>query len=68
MADVEQPLLSVAHVTSAGNLVELGDTSGRVISLSTGRSIGLERRGGVYILNMYIADAAAPLPFQRQGA
>ncbi len=68
VAEVEQPLLSVAHLTSAGNLVELGHTDGRVISLSTGRSIALERRGGVYILKMFIADAAAPLPFRRQGA
>jgi hypothetical protein len=68
VADVEQPLLSVAHLTSAGNKVELGHTDGRVINTTTGRSIALERRGGVYILKMYIADAAAPMPFQRQGA
>ncbi len=68
VAEVEQPLLSVAHLTSAGNRVELGHAEGRVVSLSTGRSIALERRGGVYILKMFIADAAAPLPFRRQGA
>ena len=68
VAEVEQPLLSVAHLTSAGNLVQLGDTKGNVVSLSTGRSIALERRGGVYIMRMFIADAAAPLPFGRQGA
>jgi hypothetical protein len=68
VADVEQPLLSVAHLTSAGNKVELGHADGRIVNLTTGRSIALERRGGVYILKMYIADAAAPMPFQRQGA
>jgi hypothetical protein len=68
VAEVEQPLLSVAHLTAAGNRVELGHTDGRVVNLSTGRTIALERRGGVYILKMFIADAAAPLPFRRQGA
>ena len=67
VAEVEQPLLSVAHLTSAGNRVELGHTSGRVVNIKTGRAIALERRGGVYILKMFIPDAA-PLPFRRQGA
>ena len=68
VAEVEQPLLSVAHLTQAGNRVELGHTDGRIVSLSSGRSIALERRGGVYILKMHIADRAAPQPFHRQGA
>ena len=68
VAEVEQPLLSVSHLTSAGNRVELGHTAGRIVNLTTGRSIALERRGGVYILRMFIADGAAQLPFHRQGA
>ena len=68
VAEVEQPLLSVAHLTAAGNRVELGHTDGCVVNLSTGRTIALGRRGGVYILKMFIADGASPLPFRRQGA
>jgi hypothetical protein len=68
VAEVEQPLLSVAHLTSAGNMVQLGDTEGTVVNLTTGRTIALERRGGVYIMRMFIADAVPPLPFRRQGA
>ncbi len=69
VADVTQPLLSVAHLTAAGNRVEFGDTDGRIVHLTTGRSIALEkRRGGIYILKMFIADAVAPAPFRRQGA
>ncbi len=68
VAEVEQALLSVSHLTSAGNLVQLGDTDGNVVNLKTGRAIALERRGGVYIMKMFIPDAAAPLPFGRQGA
>ncbi len=68
VAGVGRPSPSVAHLTSAGHLVELGPTEGRVKNLTTGRTIALERRGGVYILKMFIPDAAAPLPFRRQGA
>ena len=68
VAAVDQPLLSVAHLAAAGNRVELSSTSGRVVNEATGRSIALERRGGVYIMRMYIADGAAPAsaPFRRQ--
>ncbi len=58
----------MAHLTWAGTLVQLGDTDGSGISLSTGRTIALERRGNIYYMKMFIADAAAPLPFRRQGA
>ncbi len=68
VAEVKQPLLSVSQLTSAGNYVQLGDTDGHIVNTSTGRTIGLERRGGVYIMKMFIPDAAAPLPFGRQGA
>jgi hypothetical protein len=68
VAAVDQPLLSVAHLAAAGNRVELSSTSGRVVNEATGRSIALERRGGVYIMRMYMADGAAPAPapFHRQ--
>ncbi len=69
VAEVEQPLLSVSHLTSAGNIVQFGDTDGNIVNRTTGRAIALERRGGVYIMKMWIPDpAAAPLPFRRQGA
>ena len=67
VADVEQPRISVAHLTAAGHRVELGDSDGRVLNLQSGRTIGLERRGGVYIMKMFIADPT-PVPFRRQGA
>jgi hypothetical protein len=69
VAEVEQALLSVSHLTSAGNIVQFGDTDGNVVNRTTGRSIALERRGGIYIMKMWIPDpVAAPLPFHRQGA
>ena len=68
VAPVEQPLLSVAHLTEAGNLVTLGDKDGQVVNVATGRTIALERRGRVYIMKMFIPDPAAQPPFRRQGA
>ncbi len=68
VAPVEQPLLSVAHLTEAGNLVTLGDKDGQVVNVASGKTIALERRGRVYIMKMFIPDAAAQLPFRRQGA
>jgi hypothetical protein len=69
VAEVEQALLSVSHLTSAGNIVQFGDTDGNIVNRTTGRAIALERRGGIYIMKMWIPDpAAAPLPFRRQGA
>jgi hypothetical protein len=50
-------------------MVQLGDTDGAIVNLHTGRPIALERRGGVYIMKMWVPNAAAPLPpFGRQGA
>ena len=68
VAPVEQPLLSVAHLTEAGNRVTLGDKDGQIVNIATGRTIGLERRGRVYIMKMFIPDVTAKPPFQRQGA
>jgi hypothetical protein len=68
VAPVEQPLLSVAHLTEAGNVVTLGDKSGKVVNATTGKTIALERRGRVYIMKMFIPDAVAQPPFRRQGA
>ena len=62
VAQVDQPLLSVAHLTSAGNRVELGHASGRAINLTTRREIALERRGAVYTLRLYIAGGPGPSP------
>ncbi len=59
VAPVEQPLLSVAHLTEAGNRVSLGDKDGEVLNLATGRRIALERRGRVYIITMFHPDDAA---------
>ena len=61
VAEVEHALLSVSHLTSAGNVVELRAEGGRITNAASGRSMALVRRGGVYILPLRVAG------FPRQG-
>mgnify|MGYP002177230780 CR=1 FL=1 len=68
VANVEQPLLSVAHLTTAGNRVELLAHEGRIVNIAAGREIMLEKRGAVYLLKMHVDGEGTPLPFPRQGA
>ena len=62
LADIERPLIAVSALTKAGNTVELYETGGRIIHRS-GKMTNIERRGGTYILRMWVAE-----DFPRQGA
>ena len=64
VAQVEHPLISVAHLAASGNTVELAEAGGRIVNKTTGREIRLLRRGGVYILQMRVPRAS---PFARPG-
>ena len=66
LADIERPLIAVSALAKAGNVVELGNDGGTIKHSSTGRVTNIERRGGTYVLRMWVpADAA---PFQMQGS
>ena len=67
LADIERPLIAVSALAKAGNTVELHDKGGRIIHHS-GRTTHLERRGGTYVLRMWVAADGAVAPSQRQGA
>ena len=66
VAEVERPLISVAQLTSAGNSVVLSDTGGQIVNATTGKTIELVRRGGVYLLLMNMGIGVAS-DFPRQG-
>ena len=66
VAEVERPLISVAQLTSAGNRVVLNDTGGQIVNATTGKTIELVRRGGVYLLLMNMGTGVAS-GFPRQG-
>lgn len=65
VAEVERLFISVAKLAAAGNRVELGKNSGKIVNDKTGRTIALQRSGGVYVLRMNVS--AAPSDFPRQG-
>jgi hypothetical protein len=62
LANIERPLIAVSALTKAGNTVELYETGGRIIHRS-GKMTSIERRGGTYILRMWVAEGGFP----RQG-
>ena len=64
VAQVEHPLISVAHLAASGNTAELGAAGCRIVYNTTGREIRLLRRVGVYILQMRVPQAS---PFARPG-
>ena len=67
LADIERPLIAVSALAKAGNAVELNHDGGKITHQVTGKVTSIERRGGTYVLRMWMpADAAAP--FQGQGA
>ena len=60
IADVERPLIAVSHVTRAGNKVELGSDGGVITNIKTGRTIKLIRKGGVYVVRMWVVPGDGP--------
>ena len=60
VADVERPLIAASHLTEAGNEVSLRKTGGVVKHIKTGKKINVQRRGGIYVLRMWISPNAAP--------
>ena len=54
LADVQRPLIAVSHITRAGNKVELLEDGGVITNRKTGKTIKIQREGGVYVLNMWV--------------
>ena len=60
VAEVEHVLLSVSHLTRAGNTVELHAEGGKITNEVTGKTMDLARRGGVYILRLKVSGFPRP--------
>ena len=61
VADVRRPLLSVPRLTSTGHSVRFNEQGGTITHPGRKGAISFKRRGGLYILDMWVA------PFRRQG-
>ena len=57
VAQIERPLVAVSHLSASGHKVVLGKDGGEIVHLSSGRKIRLHRRGGVYVLRMWVPAA-----------
>ena len=54
IAEVEKPLVSVRHLTEAGNCVSFGANGGEIRHLSSGKVLPLKKVGKVYYLEMHL--------------
>jgi hypothetical protein len=79
IANVERPLIAVSHLSSAGNDVTFSKTGGKIINSVTGKIIVFQRKGGVYVLRVWVPGPKSPSvgkpagappnkPFQRPSA
>ena len=59
IAEVERPLIAVSHLAAAGHRVVLGKDGGEVVHTGSGRRIQIHRKGGVYIMKMWIPATAS---------
>ena len=57
VAQIERPLVAVSHLSASGHQVVLGKDGGEIRHLATGRRIRLHRRGGIYVLRMWVPAA-----------
>jgi hypothetical protein len=69
IADVERPLIAVSHLSAAGNRVVFTKTGGEIVNIASGKKIQIQRKGGVYVLRMWVPGPTPPSktsPFARQ--
>ena len=69
MSDVDRCLLAVTELNDAGNDVILRKHGGEIIHVASGRRVALQRKGGVYVVKMWIknVDGTAASDFPRPG-
>jgi hypothetical protein len=60
VAAVERPLISASQLAASGNAVTIDKSGGRITNERTGRSMKLVRRGGVFVLRMWVPANPSP--------
>ena len=55
-ANVAQPLIAASQLASAGNEIVLSKSHGLIKNVKTGKTTRLHRRGGLYILRMWVDE------------
>ena len=54
IADVERPLIAVSHLSMANNRVVLERDGGEIVHKVTAHKIKVLRKGGVYVVRMWV--------------
>jgi hypothetical protein len=62
IADVERPLIAVSHLSAAGNNVIFTKTGGEIVNNATGKKIKIQKKGGVYVLRMWVPGPQGTSP------
>ncbi len=60
IAEVGRALIAVSHLTAAGNRVSFTKTGGEIVNLVSGKKINIQRKGGVYVLCMWVPGPTTP--------
>ena len=60
IANVERPLIAVSHLSAAGNEVTFTKTGGKIVNNLTGKTISIQKKGGVYVLRMWVPGPEIP--------
>eukprot|EP00974_Lingulodinium_polyedra_P053107 5104357-Lingulodinium_polyedra.AAC.1 len=60
IADIERPILAVSHLSASGDKVVLEKDGGEIVREESGRKIQIQRKGGVYVMRMWITPSGAP--------
>ena len=55
----EAPFIVVSHLSASGNKVVLERDGGEIVHEKSGRRIRIHRKGGVYVVRMWVAAAPA---------
>ena len=66
IAEIERPLISASALAANGNSVVFNHKGGAIIHDKTGRRTELHKRGGIYVLHMWVREDPEP-GFARQG-
>ena len=67
MSDVGRFLFAASELTAAGNDIILRKKDGEIRKQKTGKIVHLQKKGGVYVLKMWVANHILVSDFPGQG-
>ena len=62
VVDVERPLIAASQLAAAGNRVTFKAQGGEIEHSKTGRKMMFVKKGGIYVLQMWVAANAPSFP------